>query len=112
MSFEMSNAACVEPALNSQSQTLNSSPMIEVRGLAKKLGRQEILRGVDLTIAKGETLVIIGRSGGGKSVLLKNLIGFMPPDPGAVWVGGGNIFGLSERKLAASRREVAICLQG
>ena len=60
--------------------------MIEVRGLAKQLGRQEILRGVDMTVAKGETLVIIGRSGGGKSVLLKHLIGLMQPDAGEIWI--------------------------
>ena len=51
--------------------------MIAVRGLEKRIGAQEILRGVDLSVATGETLVIIGRSGGGKSVLLKNLIGLM-----------------------------------
>jgi phospholipid/cholesterol/gamma-HCH transport system ATP-binding protein len=112
MSFEMSDAASVEPALNSQPQTLNSSPMIGVRRLAKKLGRQEVLRGVDLTVAKGETLVIIGRSGGGKSVLLKNLIGLMPPDAGEIWIDGENIIGLTERKLAAIRRKVGILFQG
>ncbi len=86
--------------------------MIEVRGLAKALGRQEILRGVDLTVAKGETLVIIGRSGGGKSVLLKNLIGLMEPDAGEIWIDGENIIGLTERKLAAIRRKVGILFQG
>jgi len=86
--------------------------MIEVRGLAKRLGRQEILRGVDLTVGKGETLVIIGRSGGGKSVLLKNLIGLMQPDAGEVWIDGENITGLTERKLAAIRRKVGILFQG
>ena len=48
--------------------------MITVRSLAKKIGEQEILRGVDLEVATGETLAIIGRSGGGKSVLLKHLV--------------------------------------
>jgi len=85
--------------------------MIEVRGLAKKLGQQEVLRGVDLTVAKGETLVIIGRSGGGKSVLLKNLIGLMQPDAGEIWIDGENIIGLTERKLAASIK-VGILFQG
>src|SRR6266566_1863245 len=55
----------------------NSSPMIAVRSLAKRIGQQEILRGVDLEIRTGETLAIIGRSGGGKSVLLKHLVGLM-----------------------------------
>jgi phospholipid/cholesterol/gamma-HCH transport system ATP-binding protein len=112
MSFEMTDAASVEPALNSQLQTLNSSPMIEVRGLTKSIGPQEILRGVDLTVAKGETLVIIGRSGGGKSVLLKHLIGLMTPDAGEIRIDGENIIGLTERQLAAIRRKVGILFQG
>ena len=81
-------------------QALNSSPMIAVRGLEKRIGAQEILRGVDLSLATGDTLVIIGRSGGGKSVLLKNLIGLMQPDAGEIWIDGQNIIGLSERDLA------------
>src|SRR5437870_12948261 len=97
---------------NSQSSSLNSSPMIAVRSLAKKIGRQEILRGVDLTVAKGETLAIIGRSGVGKSVLLKHLIGLMRPDAGEIWIEGQSIIGLSERKLAAIRRKVGILFQG
>jgi len=56
--------------------------MIAVRSVAKKIGQQEILRGVDLEVATGETLAIIGRSGGGKSVLLKHLVGLMTPDAG------------------------------
>ena len=86
--------------------------MIAVRGLTKKIGRQEILRGVDLEVAKGETLAIIGRSGGGKTVLLKHLIGLMLPDAGEIWIEGENIIGLSERKLAAIRSKVGILFQG
>ena len=86
--------------------------MIAVRSLTKKIGRQEILRGVDLDVAKGETLAIIGRSGGGKTVLLKHLIGLMLPDSGEIWVEGENIVGLSERKLAAIRSKVGILFQG
>ena len=62
-------------------------------------------------MAKGETLVIIGRSGGGKSVLLKHLVGLMTPDAGEIWIEGENIIGLSERKLAAIRRKVGILFQ-
>jgi phospholipid/cholesterol/gamma-HCH transport system ATP-binding protein len=112
MAFPMSDGETVETAINSQPETINSSPMIEVRGLVKGIGRQEILRGVDLTVAKGETLVIIGRSGGGKSVLLKNLIGLMQPDAGEIWIDGENIIGLSERKLAPIRLKVGILFQG
>lgn len=85
--------------------------MISVRALAKSIGPQEILRGVDLDVGTGETLVIIGRSGGGKSVLLKHLIGLMLPDAGEIWLEGQNIIGLSERKLAAIRRKVGILFQ-
>jgi phospholipid/cholesterol/gamma-HCH transport system ATP-binding protein len=89
----------------------NGSAMIEVRGLAKSIGRQEILRGVNLTVAKGETLVIIGRSGGGKSVLLKHLVGLMIPDSGEIWIDGENITGLTERQLGPIRLKVGILFQ-
>jgi phospholipid/cholesterol/gamma-HCH transport system ATP-binding protein len=90
----------------------NGAAMIAVRGLVKSIGPQEILRGVDLVVEKGETLVIIGRSGGGKSVLLKHLIGLMTPDAGEIWIDGENIIGLTERQLAAIRRKVGILFQG
>jgi len=86
--------------------------MINVRALAKKLGAQEILRGVNLQVGKGETLVIIGRSGGGKSVLLKHLVGLMKPDAGEIWVDNQNIVGMNERDLAAIREKVGILFQG
>src|SRR3954469_22030250 len=108
----MDDALLVEGgALSSQPSTKDSS-MIEVRGLVKSIGPQEILLGVDLTVEKGETLVIIGRSGGGKSVLLKHLIGLMTPDAGEIWIDGENIIGLSERKLASIRVKVGILFQG
>ncbi|PZR78118.1 MAG: ABC transporter ATP-binding protein, partial [Chthoniobacterales bacterium] len=72
---------------------------------------QEILRGVNLDVAAGETLVIIGRSGGGKSVLLKNLIGLMQPDTGQIYVAGKNIIGMSERQLGGIRQKVGILFQ-
>src|SRR5438552_16534680 len=76
-----------------------NSAMIAVKGLTKRIGRQEILRGIDHMVGKGETLVIIERSGGGKSVLLKHVIGLMQPDAGDIWINGHNIIGLGERKL-------------
>jgi len=86
--------------------------MIVVRSLEKKIGTQEILRGVDLTVGKGKTLVIIGRSGGGKSVLLKHLIGLLTPDTGEIWIDNQNIVGMSERALEAVRQKVGILFQG
>src|SRR5258707_15201452 len=90
----------------------NSSTMIAVRSLAKKIGQHEILRGVNLEVATGETLAIIGRSGGGKSVLLKHLVGLMQPDTGEIWIQGQNIIGMSERQLGEIRKKVGILFQG
>jgi phospholipid/cholesterol/gamma-HCH transport system ATP-binding protein len=86
--------------------------MIAVRSLIKEIGQQEILRGVDLEVGHGETLAIIGRSGGGKSVLLKNLIGLMQPDGGEILIEGQNIIGLNERQLGAIRQKIGILFQG
>ena len=86
--------------------------MISVQGLEKRIGAQEILRGIDLNVARGETLAIIGRSGGGKSVLLKHLIGLMRPDTGEIWVEGQNIIKMTERQLASIRQKVGILFQG
>ena len=85
--------------------------MISIRNLVKTLGTQQILRGVDLEVAKGETLVIVGRSGCGKSVMLKHIIGLMKPTSGDVLVDGESIVPLKERKLAEIRKKVAMLFQ-
>ena len=96
--------------IKDQPTTLNGA-MIAVRDLRKAIGDEQILRGVDLDVAVGETLVIIGRSGGGKSVLLKHLIGLMQPDAGEIWVAGKNITGMTERQLTRIREKVGILFQ-
>jgi phospholipid/cholesterol/gamma-HCH transport system ATP-binding protein len=90
----------------------NAAPMIKVRSLVKKIGQQEILRGVDLEVRTGATLAIIGRSGGGKSVLLKHLVGLMEPNSGEIWIQGQNIIGMTERQLGQIRKKVGILFQG
>src|SRR6266699_1303129 len=99
-------------AIKPQPSAINSSSMIAVRSLAKRIGQQEILRGVDLEVRTGETLAIIGRSGGGKSVLLKHLVGLIEPNRGEIWIQGQNIIGMSERQLGAIRQKVGILFQG
>jgi len=86
--------------------------MIVVRSLAKRIGQQDILRGVNLEVPTGETLAIIGRSGGGKSVLLKHLVGLMEPNSGDIWIQGQNIIGMTERQLGEIRKKVVILFQG
>ena len=85
--------------------------MISVRKLHKTLGTQEVLRGVDLEVKRGDTCVILGRSGCGKSVLLKHLIGLFKPTTGEVWVDGEEISGLAERQLGPVRKKVGILFQ-
>jgi len=85
--------------------------MIEVRDLMKSFGAQKILDGVSLRIETGESVVIIGRSGGGKSVLLKHLIGLLTPDSGEVLVDGENIEGMNERQLLQVRSKFGMLFQ-
>ncbi len=93
------------------SETGKSEIFIEVAGLSKSLGGHDVLAGMDLSIRRGETLVIIGRSGEGKSVFIKHLIGLMVPDAGSIKVDGQEIVGLKERELAAARKKVGILFQ-
>jgi len=86
--------------------------VIRVQGLQKGFGAQPVLRGVDLDIATGEIMVVIGRSGGGKSVLLKHLIGLLRPDAGTVTVDGTEITRLRSRDLDRVRERYGVVFQG
>ena len=86
--------------------------MIRIQGLRKFFGRQPVLRGVDLDVATGEVMIIIGRSGGGKSVLLKHLLGLLRPDAGAVVVDGTDITKLRGAALEVVRRRYGVVFQG
>lgn len=86
--------------------------MIEVRDLKRSFGVQTILEGVSFRIENGESVVIIGRSGGGKSVLLKHIIGLLQPDAGEVWVEGENITRMNERQLLHVREKFGMVFQG
>src|SRR5256714_8946109 len=86
--------------------------MIEVRDLSKAFGAQPVLDGVSFRIEKGESVVIIGRSGGGKSVLLKHLIALLKPDEGEVMIDGQNIIPLDERELLGVRHKFGMLFQG
>lgn len=86
--------------------------MIEITGLYKSFGSKNVLNGVNLNINKGETLVIIGRSGEGKSVLIKNIVGLLSPDSGTVKVEGQDVTELSEKQLYALRKKIGFLFQG
>src|SRR5437588_5340358 len=85
--------------------------MIEVRDLEKSFGSHVILEGVNFRNDKGESVVIIGRSGGGKSVLLKHLIGLLQPDEGQVLIDGEDIVGMNERELLRVRHKFGMLFQ-
>lgn len=89
-----------------------ADPYIRIRGLTHSFGENEVLRGVDLEIFRGETLVILGSSGGGKSVLLKHLPGLLRPASGSIEVDGVEISKLKERGLGPIRRQMGVMFQG
>jgi phospholipid/cholesterol/gamma-HCH transport system ATP-binding protein len=86
--------------------------MIEVKNLTKSFGPNVILDDVSFRVETGESVVIIGRSGGGKSVLLKHLIGLLIPDSGQVFIDGEEICGLNERQLIRVRTKFGMLFQG
>lgn len=89
-----------------------AAPFICIRGLTQSFGDNEVLRGVDLDIYRGETLVILGGSGCGKSVLIKHLPGLLQPTGGSITVDGVEITGLPERELGPIRRQMGVLFQG
>lgn len=89
-----------------------SGPLFEIRDLRKSYGIRKVLTGIDFTVERGECLVVLGRSGSGKSVTLRLLIGLEPPDSGAILFDGTEIAGLSEQALLPIRRRVAMLFQG
>ncbi|HSQ59761.1 MAG TPA: ATP-binding cassette domain-containing protein [Acidobacteriota bacterium] len=84
---------------------------IEFSDVWKQLGRKEVLRGVNLSVARGESLVIIGRSGTGKSVLLKHVVGLLHPDRGTVRVNGLDVSALAEEELLELRETMGMLFQ-
>jgi phospholipid/cholesterol/gamma-HCH transport system ATP-binding protein len=85
--------------------------MIEIRNLSKRLGTKQVLNGLDLDVEKGETLVVLGPSGTGKSVLLKHIIGLMAPDAGSVRIDGEEVVGLRESEMNVVRRRFGMLFQ-
>jgi phospholipid/cholesterol/gamma-HCH transport system ATP-binding protein len=86
--------------------------MIKLVGVEKTLGGQRVLQGLDLDVPAGKLTTIIGRSGEGKSVLLKHMIGLLQPDRGQVWVGGIEISRLRGKALNEVRKRFAMLFQG
>lgn len=85
--------------------------MIKIVDLHKSFGPTRVLRGVDLEIARGETMVVIGQSGSGKSVLLKHIMGILKPDKGEIWVDGLEITRLRDEETLRITRKFGMLFQ-
>jgi len=88
-----------------------TEPVFRVRGLAKSYGDKRVLDGIDFDVFPGECLVILGRSGTGKSVTLRQLNGLERPDGGSVVFGGSDLCTLSERQLFPLRKRIGMLFQ-
>ena len=88
------------------------TPKIAVRDLHKAFGPKQVLRGVDLDIADGESVVVIGGSGTGKSVLLKCILGILAPDRGSIRIDGVEVVGMRHRDREAIARKFGMLFQG
>ena len=91
-------------------KTNGDSPVV-LRGLHKAFGDQVVLNGIDMTVARGETLAVLGRSGTGKSVLLRIIIGLEKPDTGSVHIHGQELAGINLGKLNEMRRKMGFLFQ-
>ena len=89
-----------------------SEPVFDVAGLVHRYGQKSVLDGLDFQLREGECLVILGRSGVGKSVTLRLLIGLEQPVSGSIQFHGQELVGLSEQELLPIRRRVAMLFQG
>jgi len=89
-----------------------ASPKISLRGVTKAFGPKKVLQGIDLDVAPGESMVVIGGSGTGKSVLLKCILGLMRPDGGSIKVDGEETANLSSRERARVMRKFGMLFQG
>lgn len=89
----------------------SETPLIRVRNLHQSFGNNQVLRGVDVDIYANETVCLLGRSGGGKTVLVKHMLGLIQPLEGSVEIGGVDISNMRERELAPIRKKIGMMFQ-
>jgi phospholipid/cholesterol/gamma-HCH transport system ATP-binding protein len=89
----------------------SGTPAIAIKNLTMSFGQQKVLNGVSLDVSKGETLAVLGRSGTGKSVLLKVIVGLLKPDSGTVCIHGEDIAGLNLDRLGSIRKKMGFLFQ-
>jgi phospholipid/cholesterol/gamma-HCH transport system ATP-binding protein len=99
-----------KPAMEASAEK-NAGPAVVMRGLHKSFGKEIVLNGIDLTVNSGETLAVLGRSGTGKSVLLKLIIGLQAPDSGSILVHDQEITRLDLEALNEARKKMGFLFQ-
>ena len=88
-----------------------SGPLLKLEGVEKGFGAKQVLRGVDLEVARGQSLVVIGGSGSGKSVMLKNALGLMTPDKGRIFFGGEDVTNATGKARETMRARIGMLFQ-
>ncbi|WP_417515207.1 ABC transporter ATP-binding protein [Minwuia sp.] len=91
---------------------MTGQPKIAMQGVKKRFGRKEVLRGIDLEVAPGESLVVIGGSGSGKSVMLKSILGIVKPEEGAILIDGQDMLKASAGERAEQLSKMGMLFQG
>ena len=92
---------------------MSAAPVkIAIRGLTKSFGEKTILRALDLDVRTGESLVVIGASGTGKSVLVKNIVGILTPDSGSIKIAGEEVVGVTGHARDRINRKLGMLFQG
>ena len=88
-----------------------SGPLLKLEGVEKGFGAKQVLHGVDLEVARGQSLVVIGGSGSGKSVMLKNALGLMTPDKGRIFFGGEDVTNATGKARETMRARIGMLFQ-
>ena len=88
-----------------------STPILKLENVKKSFGSKEVLKGVDLEVQKGESLVVLGGSGSGKSVMLKNALGLMTPTDGTIWFDGQDVTNATGRTREKMRARIGMLFQ-
>jgi len=86
--------------------------MIKISNLRKQFGDEQVLQGINLEIDDGDIIALVGGSGSGKSVLLRNVVGLMEPDSGEVLINGTNVQNASQKQLNQMRNQIGMLFQG
>jgi phospholipid/cholesterol/gamma-HCH transport system ATP-binding protein len=97
---------------SASAETAPGQPIISVRDLVVRYGEREVLKGITFDVHPGENLVILGGSGGGKSTLLRNLVGLMRPHAGSILIDGHDFTAMTDDERISLRKKMGMCFQG